>query len=367
MPKFLPKNNRKIRHLIYYIFYIFLLLEISARAFLTIKFNASFFKPSTILFNFYSELKDLKKQDLSKNNGVFDFLLLGGSVLHPKWGDIEKLLLDAFIQHNYNDIRIHNLSRIAHTSLDSYYKYDQLKNKSFDLVLVYHGINEVRANNCPEEVFRCDYSHYKWYRLINQIKAHNEINFVTFPYVFDLAFLQLKELIFPPAIVPGHAPRKDWIKYGTVIKTRKSFSRNLKKIITLSRNKHEPIILLTFAYYVPADYSLDKFNKKMLDYGLHRSPIEIWGTPKNVVKGIKVHNQVVKTLAHNLGTYFVDMEKLIPKQGKYFEDICHLTHAGSEKFVENIFPLVERLYLSYKHDTTLVVTHINNNMVTKIK
>ena len=357
MPKFSPKITRKIRHLIYYIFYIFLLLEISSRAFLTIKFNASFFKPSIILFNFYPELKDLKQQDLSKNNGKFDFLLLGGSVLHPKWGDIEELLLEAFIQNNYNDIRIHNLSRIAHTSLDSYYKYDQLKNKSFDLVLVYHGINEVRANNCPEKVFKNDYSHYKWYRLINQIKAHNEINLITFPYVCDLAYLQLKELIFPPAIVPGHAPRKDWIKYGTVIKTRKSFSSNLKKIITLSRNKHEPIILLTFAYYVPADYSLDRFNKKVLDYGQHLSPIEIWGTPQNVVKGIEAHNQVVRTLAQNFCTCFVDMEKLIPKEGKYFEDICHLTHAGSEKFVENVLPLVEKIYASYKHEASLKFPH----------
>ena len=57
------------------------------------------------------------------------------------------------------------MSQGAHTTLDSYLKHKALHNKTFDVVVIYHGINEVRANNSPPEIFKPDYSHYAWYEL----------------------------------------------------------------------------------------------------------------------------------------------------------------------------------------------------------
>jgi hypothetical protein len=79
-----------------------------------------------------------------------------------KFYAIERLLDEKLNYRASRTACIHNASHPAHTSLDSLYKYRELQDKSFDLVIIYHGINKTRANNCPPHVFQADYSHYAW-------------------------------------------------------------------------------------------------------------------------------------------------------------------------------------------------------------
>jgi CDP-glycerol glycerophosphotransferase (TagB/SpsB family) len=103
---------------------------------------------------------------------------------------------------------------------------------------------------------------------------------------------------------------------------------------------------MTFAYYVAWDYSPALFASKELDYTLHDKPIELWGTPGNVVAAITAHNAVIRELAASRdGVTFVDQEQLIPKRGAYFNDICHFTHLGTEAFVANLLdPITARAH-----------------------
>jgi hypothetical protein len=96
--------------------------------------------------------------------------------------------------------------------------------------------------------------------------------------------------------------------------------------------------LLTFASYVPEGYSKEAFQTKRLDYGKHLFPIELWGLPANVEKGLEVHNAVIRKLARQArpGVFFLDMEQAIPKQGQYFDDICHLSDRGYELFADEL-------------------------------
>ncbi len=94
---------------------------------------------------------------------------------------------------------------------------------------------------------------------------------------------------------------------------------------------------MTFAYYIPSDYSEEKFKRKELDYGRHLSPIAIWGTPANVAAGIDAHNNVVRNLASNRkGVIFFDQQEAMPKNGKVFDDSCHFSEQGARRFVENV-------------------------------
>jgi hypothetical protein len=94
---------------------------------------------------------------------------------------------------------------------------------------------------------------------------------------------------------------------------------------------------MTFAAYVPENYSREAFNKKQLDYDLHRAPIEWWGRPEHVLATVAVHNEIVRDLAaQHKDVSFVDQARLMPGSGRYFNDPCHLTVLGSAKFVENI-------------------------------
>jgi len=340
--RFLELKGKKL--FLFYICYVLLIIEITSRTFLAISADVPFFKPGEIVYTFYPELREIQQQELYEEDGVFDILLLGGSALHPEWGHIERILRERLSQRTPKKFRIHNVSQPAHTSRDSYVKYKQLSDKHFDVVVFYHAINEVRANNCPPAVFKPDYSHYSWYRLTNFIDKHQELQFIAFPYVFNLGWLTLQEHIGILQLLPTHRLKEEWIQYGSEIKTAQSFENNLTKIIEIARRKKEAFVLLSYAFYVPNNYTRTKFVNGDLDYSEcdhYFSAIETWGKPQHVVKGIIAHDNIIKEIARKYSEVdFVDLNTQIPKQGEYFCDICHFSYQGSQEFVDSILNVI---------------------------
>jgi len=92
-------------------------------------------------------------------------------------------------------------------------------------------------------------------------------------------------------------PNEDWVKYGKDIKSAASFERNLEEILNLAQKRQEPVLMSTFAFYVPRDYSYFKFRTHQLDYGEHTFYIEVWGKPEHVILGTLTHNAVMRKLA----------------------------------------------------------------------
>ena len=274
------------------LFVWFLIIEILLRLLLPVPF----FNTKEVLQAFYPAYKEVKTRKIVKDDETFDILILGGSVVAAYY-PIEKLLQEQLQLKTSKPIRIHNVAEPAHTSLDSYYKYKKLLDKSFDLVLFYHGINETRANNCPDSIFKKDYTHYSWYRALRQIDRQKEIRWTILPYTLHYAWIYLQEFIGSPELIHFKDNRKDWMKYGNSIKTEAAFRENIEKILSIAKRKNEKVILMSFAYYIPDDYSKEKFVNKALDYTRHNRAIEIWGKPEYVEKGILVHNTVIKSLA----------------------------------------------------------------------
>jgi hypothetical protein len=99
---------------------------------------------------------------------------------------------------------------------------------------------------------------------------------------------------------------------------------------------------MTFCYYLDTRYSLERFEQGTLDYCLHSCPVEIWGTPDNIVAGLKAHNRIIQNIAVRSpkGVVFVDQNVLMPKDGSHFNDICHMTHLGCSVFADNIINAV---------------------------
>jgi hypothetical protein len=99
-------------------------------------------------------------------------------------------------------------------------------------------------------------------------------------------------------------------------------------------------MVMTFATHVPGDYSYDAFIARRLDYRIHMSPIEIWGRPDYVAAAIVKQNDMVKRVAAaHPGTILVDQAALMAsagEQGPLYNDICHLTIAGSAIFARHI-------------------------------
>jgi hypothetical protein len=130
---------------------------------------------------------------------------------------------------------------------------------------------------------------------------------------------------------------KGWIQYGQNSKSAASFRHNLGAILELATEREDQILLMTFATYVPENYSRRAFDQKQLDYGLHRSPIEWWGPREHVLATVAVHNEIVRNIAaQHKNVLFVDQASLMNGYARYFDDVCHLTAVGSTKFVENL-------------------------------
>lgn len=329
-----------------------LLFEISSRAVLTIKMQVPFFRPGEILYVFYPKLKELRNVVSGKNNEYFDILLLGGSTLHPDYGNIEELLATNLESRNGSIVRIFNLASPGFSSLDSYSMYKRLVNRKFDLVVLYDGLNEVRANNCPPDIFKDDYSHYAWYESIKIFDSHKEIDLISLPYHLHQLIVTIKRQSDPSKYVPANEPKPEWAQYGCDIKTELSFKENYIKILEIAKNKKEAVLLMTFASYIPDSYNYQNFLDRLLDYGEHESPVELWGNPDCVTNGLAVHNEVVRELAaiYRNQVIFVDQNQWLPKEGLYFDDICHLTDLGCAVFADNIMDGIEGKFNSIVHE-----------------
>ena len=311
--------------------------EVAARGFWALRFGIPVAHPERVLPAWYPELPSVERASPSRDDGTYDVLLLGGSVLHPRWGNVTQELYEQLAYAGHRDVRIFNLARKAHTSRDSLLKYEALEDERFDLVVVYHGINETRANVIPPLFFREDYSHLPWYRRVNAVAPFHGRAHFALPYT--LAFLSnaLDVALHPERYHDPDHPRAEWLAYGAEIRSAGTFRRNLEAVLARAEERGDPVVLMSFATHLPGDYSLEAFREGRLDYGLHVSPVELWGDPQHVMAGVEEHNQVVRQLAEaHPDVLFVDQAELLPASGSYYNDVCHLSGAGSARFAGNL-------------------------------
>lgn len=321
--------------------------EVTARLYWRVCCGVPLLKPDQVLYAYYPELgasgelpeilRSFPPIQATRTDEFYDILLLGGSVLHHRWGSVEMELREQLAYLGQRKVRIFNLAMPAHTSRDSWLKYAALRDARFDLVIFYHGINETRVNNAPPEVFREDYGHYSWYETVNALAPYHGTAFLALPYTLRYLAISAWHNLARDHYIATYVVRKDWMRYGRDSRSAASFKQNLSAILNLAAQRRDPILLMTFATYVPENYSREAFNQKELDYGLHRAPIEWWGLRENVLATVAVHNEIVRGLvAQHKNVLFVDQARLMPGSAQYFNDPCHLTILGSATFVENI-------------------------------
>lgn len=314
------------------------LLEATARLFWKLRYDIPLSRPGTVLCALYPELWQVewKGAEYRRQNPA-RVLLLGGSVLHPDWGSVEQGLRERLTVTLGRPVIVFNMAEIAHTSRDSAVKYRALEGRQFDLVVFYHGINDARANNVPPALFRADYSHYAWYDAVRALDSCPLRRWLALPCTASFLAVRAKEALGLADYLTMDAPRPEWVAYGADLKSAAAFEQNLHSVLETARSRRERVLLMTFASHVPDDYSLSAFHERKLDYTLHLSPIELWGSPPNVTAAVARHNDVVRAAAvGDPDALLVDQAALMPRRARYFNDVCHLTTTGSALFVENM-------------------------------
>jgi hypothetical protein len=309
-------------------------LELGSRVYWAVCQGARGAGAEAIRRTFYPEMATSRVDQVAPGHadGSFDVLLLGGSVVYPAYGKIGERLEAALQEKLGRKVRVVNLSYPGRTSLDSRLKYENLADKRWDLVLAYHGINDVFLNNCPPGGFRSNYAHaYRQYGAQYDLRRHPEVDFCELPYT--AAFL-IKS--FLERWRRTNAPRKDLQSYGSDIRTPPSFEANLEAIARTAGERGDPLVLNTFAYYLPADYSEEAFRAKGLDYANYSGSALPWGEAPNIVRTLDLHNERVRRVAERHGLTLIDQRANMPDGKRYYNDPCHLTDDGCERWVKNV-------------------------------
>jgi hypothetical protein len=335
-------------------FYLLLLAELASRAFWWAARDVS---PRGSALDFYGAFfhglasSGVLADPPRSEDARFDVLLLGGSVLDALYQDRGALLAERLRGLSGREVRLLNLAEPAHTLRDSLLKYRLLEAARFDLVIVYDNINDVRLNNAPREHFADDYSHAAWYdELARLARRAGWLPWLTLPVSLEYAAVELGEASGLAAYVPRHLPRAEWRAEGGDLKTLGPFRENLREILALARARGEPVLLATFAWYLPPDYSVERFATGVLGYELRdergeledRLAVELWGQPSFVAKGLAAHNQIVRELATGPGVIFVDAELDLPWEARDFHDICHFSPRGELRFSEALLAALQR-------------------------
>ena len=329
----------------------FLFFEVGSRIALTLLFESSFSKPSNIIYTYYPELKQLKDYHYDENKE--NVLVLGGSVVYNDSVLISggaHGFLNMEVDEYYaqlcaidkllpkDQFNVLSLSFPGHNSLDSKYKYEYCKNQQFDFMFLYHGINDLRTNNIEAAKFNNNYRHIEFYDDLHVIRKHKEIDYTTIPFTIHWLIHSIKkkgtkkddyipkEIFF--GLLTGNP--EPFIQYGDEIKSKNPFLRNIEEIIQMATKRNETIILTTYAWNLPEEYTLKKFFDKQLDvYDAQLFPVEFYGQPEHIRKGIKLHNSIIKSLATKYDAMrILDFEAKLPKTKDYFNDVCHLNQEG---------------------------------------
>lgn len=323
--------------------YVLILLEVGSRAWWALKQDVPFFcAPEDFYCDFYPEVREsgVLEAELGPDDGHYDVLMLGGSAMqlfHVSMCHRNRHFQDAVEPVVGRPVRAWNLARAALTTRDSVIKYERLGDLHFDLVIVYHGINDLRMNNVPPEKFEDDYTHAGWYVKVDRMMDYGGmLSAVTFPYTIEYAAIGILDSRSVNHYVPRHAPNPEWQQYAGEIRTARPFEANLRRIISLAGRRGQPVVLGTFAWHIPEGYSMEKLQAGELPYAdsPEPSPIEIWGLVPHVAKGLRVHNGVTRRLGlADRGEHTVLVAPVAERAGdepEQFIDVCHLSAPGKQ-------------------------------------
>lgn len=325
---------------------LLLILETCLRGYFASEYElpALWLQPDAMLETYYPGIDSTMEAQVAPNNGIADVLFLGGSVLHHRWSTIEPLLKARLENAMHCPVKIHNMGIPAHTSRDSRIKNELLEDKAYDAILLYHGINETRFNNCPAEFFQSDYTHVEFYRNVHSVTGPlSSISII--PHAIAFIKLAWMRKYSSQELVPFHLPEnKEWEQYGKTARTSATFAANYSAIMQSASQRGIPVVAPSFAMYVPTSDSAIAHLDALVANEILSCNTNIWGIPENVQNAIMAHNQALNTLctAENAPEllYCVDMDEELSKNTTNFRDICHLTTEGSMEFVDILAPVM---------------------------
>ncbi len=261
--------------------------------------------------------------EVEKTPGTTRILTLGGSAFFNR--RMTDRLIEALGAASAEPVEVVGAALRTHTTLSSVFKYDLLSRYDFDVVIIYHGVNDLWANHVMR--FRPDYFHlspwYKRSRLLDRSVIYR--------------------LIYNKWIYSG----SDMVRNSNYLKANQAgfaaehtFRQNMTTLVDAIRRDASVPILMTFASSIPAHYSQAAFESRSLGYNnptdYDRCSAEVWGAPDFVREGLRKHNRIINEISASKQVLLLDQERLVGKDLRWFGDVCHFSEEGTDRFIRNI-------------------------------
>jgi hypothetical protein len=239
-------------------------LEIVSRAYWTLGRKVPASNTSRIWNAYYEELSKsgVEHAPTSRDHESYEVLLLGGSTIHMSINELNSRLVPVLESHTGRSVHVTDLAWYGRNSLDSRLKYEHFSDKRFDLVLVYDGFNDARMNNTKPGAFRADFSHDPRYSELRALSRHPEVGWFALPFTVEFVAISVSSRQL------GMKAGTD-LKWSSVAEARspEGFEGNLEAIARTAAERGDPLVLMTFAYHIPENYSDEAYEAGQLDYG----------------------------------------------------------------------------------------------------
>ncbi|MCC5870688.1 MAG: hypothetical protein JJU27_19485 [Gammaproteobacteria bacterium] len=262
-----------------------------------------------------------ESSEITRASNTTKILTLGGSTMFNR--RMTERMIDSWGNLFPAPPQVLGAALRTHTTRASVIKYEYHFSKlPFDYVLIYHSINDLWANNFSQDDFRSDFSHQNpWGRrtllLDNLMLARLAYNsrhssHGTFPEISNEAGFMAEV----------------------------SFEANLRALVGAVRANGGTPILMTFAWHIPENYSLDAFLSGELAYNnptrYDYCPVELWGEVAYVEQALQRHNTIIRRLATTLDVDLIDQHESLSRDPENFGDPVHFSEPGTDRFIANL-------------------------------
>lgn len=200
--------------------------------------------------------------------------------------------------------------------------------RGFDVALILEGINDLPANHVAPERFRDDYGHVDPFTIQPALAGRSMIAHFAWSAYWRVA-------IKPETVVCGSS-----------LRSVPCFGKNLERMVDDVRGDGGRPLLATMPWYIPADYTRQRYAGGVLDYsnpdGYDPHPVEHFGPRDFVAQGMNWLNETTREVARRRETDLLDLTRIVPQKGELFGDVVHLNEKGTLVMLEEVAGAIER-------------------------
>lgn len=259
----------------------------------------------------------------TKRAGTIRVVALGESTTFGPYLPLEQTypyLLEQMLRQRYpgQAFEVINAGIPMWTTVESFINFTlRLVDYRPDIVLIYHGVNDLRADWFED--FQPDYSHFRY--LDAQVYGHPLASFGTY-WLYRTFVLKNERRKARVEAYPSTG----------------SLKRNLSHLVAIAQANGMDVILSTVALSFDESLSVERRAE------MFRKLIR-WYAPPNSMdefeRGVGLHNAAIRELAQKRGVPLVDNAREFPKGEKFFQDEVHFTFEGNKVLAANFLRAIE--------------------------